>query len=52
VIPIAGTVNVARIQALHKAVALELENEDWFAIWSESMGQKFLKKRFITTNTI
>jgi hypothetical protein len=26
-----------RIQALHKA--LELENEDWFAIWSESMGQ-------------
>jgi predicted oxidoreductase len=40
VIPIAGTVNVARIQALHKAVALELENEDWFAIWSESMGQE------------
>jgi predicted oxidoreductase len=39
VIPIAGTVNVARIQALHKAVALEL-NEDWFAIWSESMGQR------------
>jgi predicted oxidoreductase len=49
VIPIAGTVN-ARIQALHKAVALELENEDWFA--TESMGQKFLKKRFITANTI
>jgi predicted oxidoreductase len=40
VIPIAGTVNVARIQTLHKAVALELENEDWFAIWSESMGQE------------
>ena len=39
VIPIAGTVNVARIQALHKAVALELEKEDWFAIWSESMGE-------------
>jgi predicted oxidoreductase len=39
VIPIAGTVNVARIQALHKAVALELDQEDWFAIWSESMGE-------------
>jgi predicted oxidoreductase len=40
VIPIAGTVNVARIQSLHKAVALELEKEDWFAIWSESMGEE------------
>ncbi|MFV5687500.1 aldo/keto reductase [Flavobacterium sp. ZT3R25] len=39
VIPIAGTVNVARIQALMKAVELELEKEDWFAIWSESMGK-------------
>lgn len=38
VIPIAGTVNVARIQLLMKAVELELEQEDWFAIWAESMG--------------
>lgn len=38
VIPIAGTVNVARIQALMKAVELKLEKEDWFAIWTESMG--------------
>ncbi|MDN3675178.1 aldo/keto reductase [Flavobacterium branchiarum] len=38
VIPIAGTVNVARIQALTKAVELKLEKEDWFAIWTESMG--------------
>ncbi|TRX02187.1 aldo/keto reductase [Flavobacterium gawalongense] len=38
VIPIAGTVNVARIQSLMKAVELELEQEDWFAIWTESMG--------------
>jgi predicted oxidoreductase len=54
VIPIAGTVNVARIQTLHKAVALELENEDWFAIWSESMGQEFLKNALLqhSTNTI
>lgn len=40
VIPIAGTVNVARIQALMKAVELTLDKEDWFAIWSESMGAK------------
>ena len=38
VIPIAGTVNVARIQSLMKAVELELDKEDWFAIWVESMG--------------
>lgn len=38
VIPIAGTVNIARIQSLMKAVALPLEKEDWFAIWTESMG--------------
>ena len=40
VIPIAGTVNVARIQSLKKAVSLQLEKEDWFAIWTESMGDK------------
>ena len=39
VIPIAGTVNVARIQALMKATELPLENEDWFTIWSGSMGK-------------
>ncbi|TDE06642.1 aldo/keto reductase [Flavobacterium hiemivividum] len=39
VIPIAGTVNVARIQSLIKAVELDLEKEDWFAIWAESMGE-------------
>ncbi len=40
VIPVAGTVNIARIQALMKAVELDLEQEDWFAIWTESMGSK------------
>ena len=40
VIPIAGTVNVARIQMLHKAVELKLDLEDWFAIWTESLGHK------------
>lgn len=38
VIPIAGTVNIARIQALMKAVELKMDKEDWFAIWTESMG--------------
>lgn len=40
IIPIAGTVNVARIQNLIKATQLELEQEDWFAIWTESMGNE------------
>lgn len=40
IIPIAGTVNVARIQQLIKATELKLDLEDWFAIWSESMGNK------------
>lgn len=39
VIPIAGTVNVARIQSLMKATELQLDKDDWFAIWSESMGK-------------
>ena len=39
VIPIAGTVSVSRIQSLMKAVELDLEKEDWFAIWAESMGE-------------
>lgn len=40
VLPVAGTVNIARIQSLMKATELELELEDWFAIWTESMGNK------------
>jgi len=38
VLPIAGTVNTARIQMLRKAAELQLDREDWFAIWAESMG--------------
>ncbi|HLN95222.1 MAG TPA: aldo/keto reductase [Flavobacterium sp.] len=38
IIPIAGTVNTARIQLLMKATELQLDREDWFAIWAESMG--------------
>jgi len=40
VIPVAGTVNVARIQQLTKASQLILDKEDWFEIWTESMGNK------------
>lgn len=39
VLPVAGTVNIARIQQLMKADSLELTLEDWFAIWSESIGK-------------
>lgn len=38
IIPVAGTVNVARIQYMTKATTLVLDKEDWFAIWTESMG--------------
>ena len=40
IIPVAGTVNIARIQALMKAVEMNLDQLDWFAIWTESMGNK------------
>lgn len=39
VIPVAGTVNIARIQQLTKAVELKMDKQDWFAIWTESMGR-------------
>jgi len=40
ILPVAGTVNVARIQHLSKACSLQLDKQDWFAIWTESMGNK------------
>ena len=40
VIPVAGTVNIARIQQLMKAVELKMDKQDWFAIWTESMGNQ------------
>ena len=38
ILPVAGTVNVARIQYMTRAKELILDKEDWFAIWTESMG--------------
>lgn len=40
IIPIAGTINTARIQNLQKATTLNLDKEDWFAIWVESQGHR------------
>lgn len=40
IVPIAGTINTARIQNLKKATNLELDHQDWFAIWAESQGHK------------
>ena len=40
ILPVAGTINVSRIQQLMKAKSLVLDTQDWFAIWTESMGKK------------
>ena len=40
VIPVVGTANFGRIQDLARATEIRLELEDWFAIWTESMGEK------------
>jgi predicted oxidoreductase len=40
IIPVAGTVNTGRIQSLMKATTISLDLEEWFAIWTESMGNK------------
>ena len=40
VLPVIGTTNVERIKNATKAISLKLELEDWFAIWSESIGMK------------
>jgi predicted oxidoreductase len=40
ILPVAGTINVSRIQQLMKAKSLVLDSQDWFAIWTESMGKK------------
>ncbi len=38
IIPICGTTNPDRIAGLMKATKITLEIEDWFAIWSASLG--------------
>lgn len=40
IIPVCGTASAARIKDLMKATEVELELEDWFAVWVESRGSK------------
>ena len=40
ILPVCGTTNPDRIAALMKATKLEMELEDWFALWVESRGSK------------
>lgn len=40
IIPVTGSASEERLKNQMKAVRLELELEDWFAIWTESMGAK------------
>lgn len=40
ILPVAGTINVSRIQQLIKAKSLVLDTQDWFAIWTESIGER------------
>lgn len=38
--PVIGTTNPERVKAAAQASAISLELEDWFAIWTASMGNK------------
>lgn len=40
ILPVCGTTDKTRISNLMKASTLEMELEDWFAIWTESIGTK------------
>jgi predicted oxidoreductase len=40
IIPVVGTTNLTRILQLNKTLSLKLDLEDWFAIWTESMGNE------------
>ena len=38
--PVVGTTSIERVKTLQKLENFELEIEDWFAIWTESIGTK------------
>ena len=40
VIPVIGTANSDRVENLKRLESFQLETEDWFEIWTESMGNK------------
>ncbi|OIQ19363.1 MAG: aldo/keto reductase [Flavobacterium sp. MedPE-SWcel] len=40
IVPVTGSTNPKRLKNQMKATKLTLDTEDWFAIWTESMGHK------------
>lgn len=40
IVPVTGSTNPERLKNQMKAADVQLELEDWFAIWTESMGEK------------
>lgn len=38
ILPVCGTTDQTRISHLMKATAIEMEEQDWFALWTESAG--------------
>lgn len=40
ILPVMGTTNLERIRKIPEVLSCELELEDWFAIWTTSMGKK------------
>lgn len=42
IVPVTGSTNPERLKNQMKAADVKLELEDWFAIWTESMGEKVL----------
>ena len=40
ILPVIGTTNLDRVKNTTNAISLKLELEDWFAIWTESVGFK------------
>lgn len=40
IVPVSGSCSIDRLKNQMKATQLQLELQDWFAIWTESMGEK------------
>ena len=40
IVPVTGSTNPDRLKNQMKATKVQLELEDWFAVWTESMGEK------------
>jgi predicted oxidoreductase len=40
IVPVSGSLQSERLKFQMKAATIKLELEDWFAIWTESMGEK------------